>query len=144
MMSRESFSSRELPVEADEAAPDGCQVRRLGLVSGGSLAHFSLPAGQTGSAVRHRSVDEIWYFLSGRGEMWLRDDVESGGTEAIVAVEPGVSVTVPAGTSFQLRALGGETLCAVAATLPPWPGATEATAVPGPWPATVGRSADST
>jgi len=33
------------------------------------MAHFHLPAGQVSRAVRHRTVEEIWFVLSGRGEM---------------------------------------------------------------------------
>ena len=61
----------KLPEEPDVVAPDGSAVRILERVSRGSMAHFELAAGATSLAVRHRTVEELWYFVSGRGEMWL-------------------------------------------------------------------------
>jgi mannose-6-phosphate isomerase-like protein (cupin superfamily) len=92
-----------------------------------------LAAGQTSVAVRHRSVEEIWYFLSGTGEMWRK----SGDTDEVVAVCAGVSVTIPLGTSFQCRARDEGPLAAIGATIPAWPGAGEAVIVSGPWEPTV-------
>jgi mannose-6-phosphate isomerase-like protein (cupin superfamily) len=98
------------------------------------MAHFELPPGQTSRAVTHRTVEEIWFFLSGRGEMWR---LQSGQPETIVSVESGVCVTIPLGTHFQLRSLGFEPLSALGITMPPWPGDGEALVVPGKWNATV-------
>jgi mannose-6-phosphate isomerase-like protein (cupin superfamily) len=95
------------------------------------MAHFELPGGRTSAAVTHRTVEEIWFFLSGHGEMWRRQ----GEREEVVAVGPGLCLTIPLGTHFQFRAIGSESLCAVAVTMPPWPGEDEALPVPGPWPA---------
>jgi mannose-6-phosphate isomerase-like protein (cupin superfamily) len=58
--------------------------------------------------------------------------------EEIVEVAPGVSLSIPLGTHFQLRNDGDEPLVAVAVTMPPWPGEDEAFFVTGRWPATVG------
>ena len=63
-------SSMMLPADGDLVAPDGSEVRVLLSLEGGSMAHFRLAAGQVSRAVRHRSVEEIWYVLSGAGEMW--------------------------------------------------------------------------
>jgi mannose-6-phosphate isomerase-like protein (cupin superfamily) len=120
---------RRLPAEPDVIAPDGAAVRILLALPGGSMAHFELAAGQTSVAVRHRTVEELWYFLSGRGEMWRGD----GEREALVEVGPGVSIDIPLGTAFQFRALGNEPLRAVAVTMPPWPGEDEAVPAEGPW-----------
>ena len=84
-------------------------------------------------AVRHRSVEEIWYFLRGEGEMWRR----SGEDEGVVAVSGGVCITIPLGTAFQFRATGEDPLVAIGATMPPWPGPGEAAIVSGPWEPTV-------
>ena len=108
-------------------APDGSDVHVLLALKGGSMARFHLPAGKASKAVVHRTVDEIWYVMSGRGEMWRRQ----GEREEVVALEPGVCVTVPVGTKFQFRS--SEPLSAVAVTMPPWPGAHEAELVPGKW-----------
>jgi len=74
-------------------------------------------------------VEEIWYFVQGRGEMWLK----TGEREEVVVVDPGVCVSIPAGTHFQFRALGMEPLAAVGVTMPPWPGPSEAYPVEGRW-----------
>ena len=108
-------------------------MRVLLQVEGGGLAHFELAAGHTSVAVRHRSVEEIWYFLRGTGEVWRKADDD----EDVVAVSPGVCITIPLGTQFQFRATGEEPLAAVGATIPPWPGAGEAVIVSGPWAPTV-------
>jgi len=121
---------KRLPAEPDATAPDGSAVRLLVALGGGSLAHFELAPGQTSTAVRHRTVEELWYFVGGRGEMWRR---AADGSEAVDAVEPGVSLDIPLGTSFQFRALGAEPLRAVGVTMPPWPGDDEAEPVPGHW-----------
>jgi mannose-6-phosphate isomerase-like protein (cupin superfamily) len=93
------------------------------------MAHFELPPGHTSSAVTHRTVEEIWYFPSGRGEMWLKQE----GREEIVPLESGVCLTIPLGTHFQFRSLGDQALSAVSITMPPWPGDGEAVVVPGTW-----------
>ena len=53
-------------------APDGSDVRVLLSLGGGSMAHFELAPGRVSAAVVHRTVEEIWYVLAGRGEMWRR------------------------------------------------------------------------
>jgi mannose-6-phosphate isomerase-like protein (cupin superfamily) len=123
-----------LAVDADVIAPDGCEVRILAQTPRGSMAHFTLRPGQVSRAVAHRTVEEVWYFLSGRGRMWRR----KGEAEEIVEVAPGVSLSIPLGTHFQLSNDGAEALAAVAVTMPPWPGEDEAFFVEGKWPASVG------
>ena len=131
------FETSRLPHVADVVAPDGSDVRVLLSLRGGSMAHFTLAAGLTSRAIVHRTVEEIWYVVSGRGEMWRK----SAAREAIVPLEPGVCLTIPVGTHFQFRASGEQSLTAVAVTLPPWPGDGEALEVTGAWPPTVGRGA---
>jgi len=123
------FSAKRLPAERDVVATDGCDVRVLLGLEGGTMAHFELPPGQTSSAITHRTVEEIWFFLSGRGEMWRKQ----GGREEIIAVESGVCLTIPLGTHVQVRALGDQALAALAVTMPPWPGEGEAVWVQGKW-----------
>jgi mannose-6-phosphate isomerase-like protein (cupin superfamily) len=52
------------------SAPDGSQVRVLLRLKGGSMATFTLQPGQVSAAVTHRSVEELWYVIAGRGRMW--------------------------------------------------------------------------
>jgi len=122
-----------LPTERDVVATDGCDVRILLGLAGGTMAHFQLAPGHTSSAVTHRTVEEIWFFLSGRGEMWLKQE----GREEIVPLERDVCLTIPLGTDFQFRSLGVEPLAAVSITMPPWPGEGEAVVVRGKWEPTV-------
>ena len=123
------FGTMQLAAATVSAAPDGSDVRALLGLKGGGMAHFELAAGETSTAVTHRSVEEIWMFVSGRGEMWRRQ----GAREGIVPVEPGVCVTIPLGTDFQFRSFGPRALEAVAVTMPPWPGQDEAKVVRGKW-----------
>jgi mannose-6-phosphate isomerase-like protein (cupin superfamily) len=125
-----AFETRQLPLKPDVIAPDGSDVRVLLRTGNGSMAHFELAAGRASAPIRHRSVEEIWYVLSGSGEMWRRQDER----EEVVALLPGTCVTVPAGTHFQFRAAGATPLSAVGVTMPPWPGPDEAIPVRGKWP----------
>lgn len=127
------FESQALPTRPDLSAPDGSDVRVLLRLSGGSMAHFTLAPGATSIAVAHRTVEEIWFFLSGRGEMWRR----IGEREEVTALGRGLCITIPLGTHFQFRALGAEPLVAIAVTMPPWPGADEAFPVAARWEPTV-------
>ncbi len=126
------FATLPLPAQPDLMAPDGSDVRVLLALRGGSMAHFELAAGVVSDAVIHRSVEEIWYILSGRGQMWRKQ----GAREEIIALEPGICLSIPQGTHFQFRAAPDQAVSAVGITLPPWPGADEAQVVSGPWPAT--------
>ena len=96
----------------------------------GSIAHFELAPGRTSGAVAHRTVDEVWYVMQGRGEMWRRQ----GEREDVVTMEPGVCLSIPAGTQFQFRSFGSNPLAAIGITMPPWPGPDEAYEVAGKWP----------
>jgi mannose-6-phosphate isomerase-like protein (cupin superfamily) len=128
------LASKALGRAADVIAPDGCEVRILVQTWRGSMAHFTLGPGQVARAVAHRTVEELWYFLAGNGRMWRR----LAESEETVEVGPGVSLSIPLGTHFQLRNDGAEPLAMVAVTMPPWPGEDEACFVEGRWPATVG------
>ena len=68
------------------------------------MAHFELPPGHTSIPVTHKTVEEIWFFLSGRGQMWRKVEAQ----EEIVDVEAGVCLTIPLGTHFQFRSFGDE------------------------------------
>jgi mannose-6-phosphate isomerase-like protein (cupin superfamily) len=124
-----AFETRRAGAAADVIAADGMEVRLLCGLSRGGMAIFSLAPSKIGRAVAHRTVGEIWYFVSGSGRMWRK----FGEIEEIVEVGPGVSVSLPLGTQFQLRCDGAEPLAAVAVTMPPWPGEGEAYFVDGIW-----------
>jgi mannose-6-phosphate isomerase-like protein (cupin superfamily) len=134
-MTEPTFATTTLPRAVDAIAPDGSEVRILAAATRGGLAHFTLAGGATSIAIRHRTVEELWFFLSGRGRMWRRDDA---GAESIVEVTRGDCVSIPCGTHFQFRATGDDPLVALGCTMPTWPGDGEAIASPyGPWEPTV-------
>src|SRR5262249_27350413 len=116
------FATKLLGLQRDKIAPDGSDVRILLGLKGGGLAHFELGANQTSIAIAHHTVEEIWYFLNGYGDMWRK----TGQREEIVSVGPGVCITIPLGTHFQFRSTGQEPLSAIGVTMPPWPGKREA------------------
>ncbi len=124
------FETKRLPVARDDVAPDGSDVRVLLGLERGGMAHFELGPGRTSGAVAHRTVEEIWYLLKGRGEMWRKQ----GEREEIVPLERGTCLSIPVGTLFQFRSFGHEPLEAIGVTMPPWPGAGEAYEVDGKWP----------
>lgn len=123
------FDSKALPVDPTVTAPDGSNVRVLLGLRGGGLAQFELPAGKVSHAVVHTTVEEIWYVISGRGEMWRKQS----GREEIIELSAGLSLTIPLDTHFQFRAFAENALVAVGVTMPPWPGDHEAKLVKGPW-----------
>jgi mannose-6-phosphate isomerase-like protein (cupin superfamily) len=135
---RVAWQTRRIGAHHDVLAPDGSAIRLLGEVRGASMVHCTLQPGQTSLAVRHRSVEEVWFCLDGQGELWRADEA---GAEEIVALEPGVGVTIPLGVRFQFRATGRQPLRLVIATTPPWPGADEAVATGGHWAPTGGAHA---
>jgi mannose-6-phosphate isomerase-like protein (cupin superfamily) len=123
------FEVKTLP-EDFVLAPDGSQIRLLPIMNGGSMVHCTLESGGTSLAVAHRTVAEIWYFIEGEGQVWLRQ----GKRQQEVDVQPGVSLTIPTGTHFQFRNTGAAPLRFIIITMPPWPGADEAYRVEDHWP----------
>ena len=92
--------------------------------------HCTLPPGAVSLAVAHHQVEEIWYFIEGRGEVWRRAD----DSEETIEARPGVSLTIPTGTRFQFRNTGHGPLRFLITTMPPWPGPDEAYRVDDHWP----------
>jgi mannose-6-phosphate isomerase-like protein (cupin superfamily) len=123
------FNSLQLPETLTALAPDGSEVRVLLGLKGGGMAHFQLAPGQVSTAVTHRTVEEIWFVVSGAGQMWRRQ----GQREEVTELVPGLCLTIPLGTVFQFRAAATSPLAAVAVTMPPWPGQDEAILASGPW-----------
>ena len=116
------FASSQLPESPDAIAPDGSEIRLLHSLDAVSVAHCRLPAGAVTKPVRHRTVEEVWYILSGEGEVWRR----RGDEEEVLPLAPGISLTIPLGADFQFRAIGAAPLEFIIATSPPWPGEDEA------------------
>ncbi len=70
------------------------------------MVHCTLPPHKISLAVRHKTVEEVWYFIEGRGEVWRKQ----GNHEEVVEVKSGVCITIPTGTHFQFRNTGNEPL----------------------------------
>lgn len=130
MRSVQPFETVRLRDGFDVLAPDTSEIRLLTRVAGGSMAHGTLPPGGVSLAIAHRTVEELWYVLSGRAELWRRH----GDQESVVEIDAGTALTLPVGTRFQFRTTGDEPFRFIMCTLPPWPGAGEAVRVPDHWP----------
>ncbi len=121
---------QRVAVLPDATAPDGSEIRLLlGNQQGAtraSLCEVTLPAGQVSRPVYHRQVEEMWYVLSGRGEVWRSPP----GSETVdippVAVTAGDSLVIPTGYRFQFRSSPDTPLRFLCFTSPPWPGDDEA------------------
>ena len=118
-----------LPGEYTALAPDGSEIRELVVTRGGSMVHCTLPPGATSMAVSHKTVEEVWYFVGGRGQVWRK----SATAESVVDARPGVSLSIEIGTHFQFRNTGDEDLRFIIVTMPPWPGESEAVRVSDYW-----------
>lgn len=129
----EKFDTKCLPMDRNAIAPDGSDVRVLLSLKCGGMAHCELRPNQISKAVTHRTVEEIWFFLSGHGQMWRQQN----GQSEIVDVYPGVCLTILLGTHFQFRSFGYEPLSVIGVTIPPWPGDEEAIIVTGQWKTTI-------
>ena len=119
------FETKRLPLKLDYAALDGSEIRLLPSLKGGGLSHCTLPPKCISQAVRHKTVEEIWYFIQGHGAVWRKQRSRS----KTVKVGAGISLTIPVGTHFQFRNTGSESLRFLIATIPPWPGSDEAVRV---------------
>jgi mannose-6-phosphate isomerase-like protein (cupin superfamily) len=127
------FETRRIGSAPDAIAPDGSEVRVLCQLSRAGLALFTLLPNAVSKAVAHRTVEEVWYIISGTGRLWRK----LGQDEEIVELGPGLSLSIPTGTHFQFRCDGDQRLDVIGATMPPWPGESEAFFVEGTWQPTV-------
>ena len=123
------MQSASLSPDPQATAPDGSAIRFLLKLSRGEVNHFTLLPGVTSTAVVHRAIEEIWYVLEGRGQVWRKE----GEVEEILDLAPGLSFDIPTGTQFQFRNTGDGPLSVLIATMPPWPGDEEVIRVEGPW-----------
>ena len=125
----EVLDYNQLGRDYDTLAPDGSEIRLLAATDRGSMVHCTLPAGKISLAVAHRTVEEVWYFLAGTGQVWRRH----GDRERVVDVTAGVSLSIPVGAHFQFRTTGKSPLRFLIVTMPPWPGEDEAYRVADYW-----------
>ena len=117
-------------LDPDAAAPDGSQIRFLIDQRHGagraSMVYVTLPAGQVSRPVWHRTVEEIWYVLEGRGQVWRCPPSVPAESAPPVSVGPGDALVIPTGWRFQFAASADASLKFLCYTSPPWPGPEEA------------------
>jgi mannose-6-phosphate isomerase-like protein (cupin superfamily) len=112
----------------DAIAPDGSEITLLVTnARHASLVEARLAAGLSSRPVRHRTVEEVWYFLAGTGRVWRRSP---DGMIALEEVAPGSCLVIPTGWAFQFQASPDADLRFLCYTSPPWPGNDEAELVP--------------
>jgi mannose-6-phosphate isomerase-like protein (cupin superfamily) len=122
------FETVQMPVPS-EPAPDGSRIYPLVRTEQASVGIIELRPDQITAPVYHLTIEEVWYVLEGKGQLWRR----SGDTEETVALTTGTCVTIPTGAAFQFRSDGEKPLRMLMLTIPPWPGAEEAVAAEGAW-----------
>ena len=94
------------------------------------MVEVTIGAGQTSRPVRHRTVEEAWYVLSGAGEVWRCPPGVATTEIQTVRVAPGDALVIPIGWGFQFRADAGSEMRFVCVTMPAWPGMDEAVDLP--------------
>lgn len=86
---------------------DGSEIRELlahrnSCIREQSLAEARLPSGASTTPHYHIRTEEIYYILSGAGQMRIGDERR--------AVGPGDAIAIPPGQVHQITSTGGETL----------------------------------
>jgi mannose-6-phosphate isomerase-like protein (cupin superfamily) len=127
------MKTKTLPEFPDAKSPAGADIRYLMDSETGGMIHSTVPQHQVNKATVHATVNEFWYVLEGHGEIWRDDGQES----SITVLVPGTSIDIPVGTAFQYRNVSDVDLTFICITMPPWPGASEATYVKGIWQPTI-------
>ena len=121
-------------LEPDATAPDGSEIRLLlderHHAHKASMVEVVLPAGQVSRPVRHRQVEEIWYVLEGRGQVWRCPPGADPKSAPPLSVAPSDALSIPTGWSFQFSAARDAALRFLCVTIPPWPGEGEVVSVP--------------
>ena len=116
--------------EPDVYAPDGSEIRLLtdGRHSAikSSMVEVALPAGQVSRPVYHRTVEETWYILEGRGRVWRCPPDADAASVPVQDVSVGDALVIPTGWRFQFSAASDSPLRFLCHTTPPWPGEDEA------------------
>ncbi|MFM7428158.1 MAG: cupin domain-containing protein [Elainella sp.] len=87
-----------------------------------NLAHAILAAGQTSTPHRLKT-SEVYYVLSGRGEMHIDQETQ--------VIQPGDAVYIPPGARQYVRNLGSEALVFLCIVDPAWRAEDEAVELPG-------------
>lgn len=132
-MSLESclWQTKELSRRYEKLAVDNTEIRTLFSTEAASVVHCTLPPRATSVATRNIGTNEIWYFITGQGELWRRQ--EGTGEEETVRVGPGTALTMPANVGFEFRNCSEEPLTFLCVVMPPWPGEHVNVVIESPW-----------
>lgn len=95
-----------------------------------SLCQVTLGPGAVSKPVRHRNMEEIWYFLEGEGLIWRCPPGADPMSVEPVSVHSGDAIVIPPGWYFQFRSSPDSALRFLCYTAPPWPGLEEALPAP--------------
>jgi mannose-6-phosphate isomerase-like protein (cupin superfamily) len=118
---REKMQTTIIPEDYQHTSPAGAEVRLLMNNHLGGVAHCTLRKGTISKAVRHKTVSEFWYILSGKGAIWRKNE----GQETITDLKAGITIDIPLSTDFQYRS-DEHDLIFICITMPPWSGQDEA------------------
>src|SRR5258708_2667764 len=113
-----SMQTKPISEAMDVRAPDNSEIRLLLNGERGGTCHCTLLPQAISLAGVHKTVEEIWYCIEGKGEVWRKQ----GETVSVVEITPGVALTIPTHTHFQFRNTGNAPLKIIITTMPPWPG----------------------
>ncbi len=127
------MKSTMIPEKPDRKSPAGADIRFIMDGTTGDMIHSTVPPHQINKATVHATVSEFWHVLEGHGEIWRND----GSENCVTTLTAGTSIDIPVGTVFQYRNVSTVDLKFICITMPPWPGASEATVVDGKWKPTV-------
>jgi mannose-6-phosphate isomerase-like protein (cupin superfamily) len=103
--------------EAPFRTKDGAQIRSIldrstAPVRNQSLAEATVPPGRATAPHRHPAAEEIYYVLSGRGDLTVSEETRPVG--------PADAVLIPPGTRHQVRNNGDEPLVFLCCCAPPY------------------------
>jgi mannose-6-phosphate isomerase-like protein (cupin superfamily) len=112
----EPWETKAVADEYDYVSPGGVsEIRLLPSFEQGEVTHARANPSGPSLAATTSGLGEIFYVLSGEGELWRR----SGELADVTHLHPGRCVSVPPGIEFQYRALDGP-LAFLVATAPRW------------------------
>ncbi len=112
----------------DAIAPDGAEIRVLLDCPQGatrlSLAEALVKPGERTACVSHRTIEEIWYIVRGKGRFHRL--LPDGSGEQAADVVAGDALLIPTGYRFWVENTGSDALVFLCCGTPPWPGHDEA------------------
>lgn len=131
LLAETTFTTANLATTTSFLSDDGSEIRPMPSIQGVESVHCRLPKGGAIQASEHRTVSQIWYVISGKGELWLKSHAKK---ETVLPLQPGVAVTVPLGYGFQFHNTGEQDLDIFIVNTTKWSGAGELIPIKNHWP----------